>query len=106
MKIYIKYGSRAVRNTCGVSVEDKYLAIGFKGKVKRTIHESTAALSNRRIPGAHRGRILAVAVTLVAAAAAVMVVWAPLPRAHLMVSLVTSMASCLAAAGFGSHPYG
>lgn len=106
MKACIKYSSRAVRNTNRVSVEDTFLVVSFRTKVKRALDESATVLGNRRIPGAHRAHILAGVVTFVSTTVVAVVVWAPLPRAHLMVSLVTGMASWLTAAGFGSHPHG
>jgi hypothetical protein len=106
MIIDIKYGSRAVKNNHEVSIEDKFLDVSFRSKVKHAIDENAAGLSIKQIPRAGRGGILSAAVTFVLAAGGAVVMWAPLPRAYLMVSFVTGLANWLTATGVGSHPHG
>jgi hypothetical protein len=87
----------------GVSIKDKIIIVSFKSKGKRAIAASVAGLGVRQTPRARRGGIfpalVACAVAVMSVAAVGVVVWAPIPRAHLMVSLVAGMARWLTSSG-------
>lgn len=93
MRVDIKYGNRAVKSNDEVSIEDKFLNVSFRSKVKHAIDENAAGLCTKQIPRDGRGSILPAAVTFVLAAGGAVVMWAPLPRAYLMGSFVTGLAN-------------
>ncbi len=108
--IRVEYRNRSVSSIDRVSIKDKIVVVSFKRKGKRAITANVAGLGIRQTSRARWGGIfpavVACAVAFTSVAAVVVVMWAPIPRAHLMVSLVAGIAKCLAAAGFGSHRHG
>ena len=103
--IHVEYRNRSVSSTDRVSIKDKVIIVSFKSKGKRAIAASAAGLVSARRGGIFPA-VVACVVAFMPVAAVGVVVWAPIPRAHLMVSLVAGMASWLTTAGFGSHPHG
>jgi hypothetical protein len=108
--MFFEYRNRTVSNLDRVNIKDKIIVVRLKSKTKGAIVENAAGLDVRQTPRPSRGGIFlamaACAVAFMSVAAVGVVVWAPLPRAHLMVSLVAGIISWLTAAGFGSHPHG
>jgi hypothetical protein len=110
--VHVEYRNQSVTVPGGISIRNKIIDVSFKSKSKdvRAIAESMGGVSVKQVPCGRRGRIFPVVMACVVAfmsvAAAGVVVWAPLPRAHLMVSLVADMAGWIPAAEPGTDPHG
>ena len=107
---HVEYRNQSVSIPGGISIKDKIIDVSFRNKDALAITDGVEGVNVKQILRGRRGKIFpvvmacVVAFMLVAAAGAVM--WAPLPRAHLMVSLVTDVTSWLPAAETGAGPHG
>ena len=101
----VEYRNRSVSSADRFSVKDKIVVVSFRNKGKRAIAASEAGLGAKQTPSARRGGVFPAVIAFTSVVAIGVVVWAPISRAHLMVSLVAGMASLFTAAGFGSHPH-
>ncbi len=108
--IRVEYRNQSVSVPSGISIRNKIIDVSFKNKDVHAIAESMESVSVKQVPCGRRGRIFPVVMACVVAfmfvAATGAVVWAPIPRAHLMVSLVKDMTPWLPAAESGADPHG
>jgi hypothetical protein len=108
--VHIKYRNQSVNGPGGISIRNKIIDVSFKSRDVRAITEGAENVSVKHIPCGRRGRIFPVVLACVVAfmplAATGAVMWGPIPRAHLMVSLVKDMSGWLPAAESGADPHG